>query len=384
MYLFTNLYKPPAFSNSAKAGLAILFFFLIVFCFLMFWGLQIFHLPFLVPFLVFCLPFIIFCGYLLKNCTVDTPMNNIVYCRMNYLFPFHFTRDCHREKSSRIDLNSVKEGLQDGDIILRRYNNHLDGLIFKQNSFFTHAGICERVLRTACNEEEKQEYDYYVWHTTAGDNVHRITLERFCNCDDVAVFRLCPEQFPKIKKFKKAARHMSKHGQEYSSQFTTAERDIYTKLFEGANSGKKMAALDLDWELYRAAVIQKAKQLEGTLYDKEGNFTDPSKLCCIEYVWLCYLCLFPLHIIELRNFRYFNMVKVLSLIPDVFIRSKYFECRYTSLENIRDRKEMIRFTTRHRISFAWFMARMFLWELLFLCMIFLLNGLVKGVYLSWL
>ncbi|MBE7169760.1 MAG: hypothetical protein INR73_04175 [Williamsia sp.] len=382
MHVFTLRYKPPVIGNSLKAALAIFLFLCAILCLLMFWGLQVFHLPFYIPLVIFCLPFIIFSGYLLRNCTVDTPMNNIAYCRMNYLFPFHFTRDHQHARSEQIDLDSMKKQLQDGDIVLRRYNDHLDGLIFKQNSYFTHAGICERVPR-AGRDEEEQQFDYYVWHATAGENVHRITLEQFCNCDEVAVFRLCPEQFPKSKKFKKAANHFRKHGQGYKSQFTRTEQDIYTALFEEVSSGGKMADLDLDWELYRTTVVQKARQLEGTQYDKTGNFTNPSKLCCIEYVWLCYLCLFPLHIIRLRNFRYFNMVEVLSLIPDVFIKNKYFACKYTSLEHIRDRKELIRFTNKHRVSFAWFMARMFLWEFLFLCMIFLINGLSKGIYLSW-
>ena len=381
MHLLIHLCKPPAIGNTLKAGLAILLFLCTIFGLLMFWGLLVFHLPFYIPFLVFCSPFIIFSGYLLKNSAVDTPLNNIVYCRMNYFFPFHFARDAHRVKNTRIDLDRMKSQLQDGDIVLRRYNNHLDGIIFKQNSFFTHAGICERVPLGENNAAGEQLYECYVWHTTAGENVHRITLEQFCNCDEVAVFRLCPEQLPRSKKFKKASEHVREQG--YRNQFTTAEQAIYTKLFEGISSGKKLASLNLDWELYRATVVQKAKLLEGTLYDKEGNFHDPSKLCCIEYVWLCYLCLFPLHLIEFSNFRYFSMVEVLSLIPDVFIKNKCFSCVYTSLENIKERRELIRYTTKHRVSFAWFMIRIFFWEVFFLCLIFLLNGLFKEIYLSW-
>lgn len=382
MHPLMHLCKPPVIGNTMKAGGAILLFFSVVFSLLLFWGRYVFHLPCYVPLLVFCSPFLVFSCYLLKNCTIDTAMNNIVYCRMNYSFPFHFTRDADPVRNTRIDLDYMKSQLEDGDIVLRRYDHHLDGLIFKQNSYFTHAGICERVARPV-QDGSQPVYDYYVWHTTAGENVHRITLEQFCICDEVAVFRLCPEQFPRSKKFKKAVEHMRKHGQGYRSGFTMTEQDIYSKLFDEISSGKKIGALNLDWELYRSTVVQKAKLLEGTLYDKEGDFTDPSKLCCIEYVWLCYLCLFPLHIIEFSNFRYFSMVEVLSLIPDVFVKNKYFVCKYTSLENINGRQGLIQYTDRHRVSFAWFMTKVFLWEFLFLWMIFLLNGMFKEVYLTW-
>ena len=65
-------------------------------------------------------------------------------------------------------------------------------------------------------------------------------------------------------------------------------------------------------------------------YDFGFNFNDSERLSCVEFVWNCYKALYPLHQVSRKTIYYFKWVKLI-IVPDMFLRSVFFNLVYSSV-----------------------------------------------------
>lgn len=295
--------------------------------------------------------------------------SRVVHCRYNPFCSFLFRYDKQPVKNERIDLGEIKRSLLPGDILLRKQRNHLDEIIFAQNSYFTHVGICTPVAGSNVLQ---------VLHATSEKGVASTSVEEFCSCEEVAVLRFSPEGSKyqeeltgkhKVKydqEAKKIRRYIRKDNLDTPAEeiLKSREIEIFDSLNTGINSESKTTAF---WQQnYLNVVIETAKLLEGVKYDLSYDFKNFSKLSCIEYVWYSYKCLFPLHRIKVEDFEYFRCITWPVIIPDVFIKNEFFTYVYSSIPNIHN-SEQLREFVQSKPSPLWRIAfNILLWDALIL------------------
>ena len=242
------------------------------------------------------------------------------------------------------------EKIQPCDILLRRYNNYLDGLIFSQNSYFTHAAIFYGNYEGRANQ---------VLHATSEKGVHFDDLKSFCQCDDVAVLRFTTE----VTEEETTVRTYI----EEAGYSTPAEKDLLDKelsVFEGLMkdikhiSSKDSANLDT----CKNIILERGESLKGTPYDSQFNFKSFDALSCIEFVWYCFKCLFPLHRIRVKDFEYFGMFELPVIVPDVFIKNDYFKYIYSSIKKVQGKGELRKYIRTDRSKVKKFVINIFIWE----------------------
>ena len=303
------------------------------------------------------------------NDSLRSVKNSFFYCGFNHRYPFRFWLNDLANRPPHEDVNALMEIIEPGDIILRRHSQHLDGLIFRQNSYFTHAGIC--VIDHPGSKQKEAGDTHFVWHTTSGKNAHKEPLKDFCKCDDVALLRLRLEKLPDRPAFEKMKYSLEKS--KLIKVMSEEEEQIFKLLEESVRAGDKDPFQRIEREKLMEQVVKTAEGLNHVEFDHLVDFGDVKQLCCIEYVWRCYLSLFPLHLIKPRYLPYFHVVPVFSLVPDVFVDHPAFECMISDVAGYWDKKQFARNIGKHNLSFIKFLGFLLAWDLIFLL---LLVGLV--------
>ncbi|SFP82824.1 hypothetical protein [Parafilimonas terrae] len=124
-------------------------------------------------------------------------------------------------------------------------------------------------------------------------------------------------------------------------------------------------------KMYRKAVTNRAKSLIGTPYDLKFDFENFDSFSCIEFVWYCYKCLFPLHRIRVKDFEFLQSFKVPIIIPDVFVKNDFFKYIYSSVRQGGSKILLMEHVKKHRWALGWFLLSVFVWDvilmLLFCC-----------------
>jgi hypothetical protein len=329
---------------------------------------RFFRLNKKVPVYVALVPVIGFVVYLFGG--KGSVMSRLAHCRYNSSCSFLFVYDDQPVRNERIDLEQILDQLRPGDIVLRKHRNYLDELIFAQNSYFTHVGICSAV--------EGSE-GLQVFHATSEHGVAPTPVPEFCNCDEVAVLRFSPGENgvqkeltgKDIEKYNREAQKIRYYIQEghpatkSMPNLSRKELAIFDDLATRTNPGNNSSAQP--GNDYLQIVLERAMSLKNTEYDLMFNFENFTRLSCIEYVWYSFKCLFPLHRIKVEDFEFFRFITLPVIIPDVFVKNDLFTHVYSSIPEVRDKQQLKQYVQAKRSPLWRFAFNILLWDALILC-----------------
>jgi hypothetical protein len=379
------------------------------------WRTYLLPLPWYFGWAIGLLPLISLLFCLAKNGGFRDLGGTITGVKYYFRFPLFFYHD--PEPPQNVRFNKVEEIariIQPGDVLLRRHDHYIDGLILSQTTYFTHAGIFYGTV----DGKENQ-----VIHAIGSKGVSWIDLDEFARCDDIALLRF--EIDPKLQQeeVRKPTRtSMSFLAENKLAAFKMPEFifepegkgsvlnnkivfnfDVRTFIEDVAEDGcpairligsRELALYDslkndlsTDGKLavipnrneYIALILEMAEALLGKQYDFQFNFIDFKRLSCVEFVWYCYKSLFPLHQIRRRFFIYFNCVKTFVLVPDQFLKTRFFKLHFSSvhLDNKKGRqdKRLSSFVKLRLLHFWSFFGKMMLCQFLLLLISWILFSL---------
>lgn len=307
-------------------------------------GLWIEDFPQHWVYIIGCLPLIL---YLLFFLQLWLRGKNTLYHlgshKYSLFFPVWFCNDEHPTRNSNIDIEKIKRVAESGDVILRRYKNHLDNLVFGENSYYTHVGIY-------CKPNGEDEP--YIMHCTLEKGLNRESVDDFCNCDEVALMRFSLD--PTEEEENIAAYIDNPH--RYNSpdiQPHLEEKQIFDTVINKVKQELIATALDekLFPERLNDVIMKRAVSFEKLEYDSHYDFDNFDKMSCVEYVWYCYKCLFPLHRIRVKDFEFFNLIELPVIIPDVFVKNDYFRYAYCSNPELHNKINLVRKVRKHKGHF---------------------------------
>lgn len=284
--------------------------------------------------------------------------------------------------------------LEEGDVLLRRFDHYIDGLILKQASYFTHAGL----YYGSYQGKERQ-----VLHAVGATGVSFVDLEDFIKCDDFAILRLkeivfhqgadisTPQEqhkelsipfMPNIVTSMLLAQDKSGSGAWGNKQielkdartFITGTETDFSRLSPLAQ--KELAIYDqlnnnitVEKKVYIPVIKEAGLSVLGEAYDYDFNFIDFTKMSCVEFVWYAYKCLLPVHRIRRNFYNYFAFVKAFVIVPDDFLKSDAFELVYSSLP-FAGKEKLLGFISGKKFLFWSFLLKVVLVQLVFLLLIF--------------
>lgn len=368
-------------------------------------------MPLIIPILIGLFPFIyiIMLALVQRNKRgIGDTMSGIKFFKY---FPIAFYYDPKPEIFRFKKSYEVKDIIEPGDVLLQRNDNYLQSLVLGQTSYFTHAGLYYGDFQG----KEKQ-----VIHSTGSKGVDFISLDHFLRCDDIAVLRFDTDlinrtnnDFPDTNYFTER-KHTNKLMTEYeikgieSVEMTETlaevepgsaydcekkipkkvedliheERTIHnSKLNDVAQKQsiflKKLLndpKINIDSvKKFMPVILDVAAAYQGTEFDYGFNFTNTSRLSCIEFVWVCYKALFPIHRIDREKVCYFNFVNTYVIVPDMFLRSKLFTLKYNSV-SVNEIKALTLYKKikNKRINFWFFYLECISCQILLLVIVFLL------------
>lgn len=310
------------------------------------------HLPSYVPILISLLPLLLFNLYLLKSWFQHKSriIMRLARCKYSRFCSIYLYYDNSPKKSKHIDVREIAGKIRPCDILLRRYNHYLDGLIFSQNSYFTHAGI----FYGSYNGKELQ-----VIHATGEHGVHFCNLEDFCKCDDVAILRFTTDEseedvetYNDIIHFNQTTIKQNEVINKELKIFGDLMKDIKHISTNESSSG----------ENYKSIILERAESLKGTGYDAEFNFKNFDTLSCTEFVWYCFKCLFPLHRIRVEDFEYFGFLKMPVITADVFIKNDFFAFVYSSIPSAQNKRDLSQHVLSAHTKLIYFFLNILCWE----------------------
>lgn len=238
-------------------------------------------------------------------------------------YPFFIVWDPGSYQLKGNDVRELIGLLQPGDILLRSYNNYVDGLFIPGQ--FSHVGLyvghiveAQRIqagslLQDAVKREGAQKFfktgQQMVIHAMA-EGVQMEDILTFSRCDYLVVLRL-PEQL-KIRHTGKevAAGKLLRMPGFQVNKLKRSERGIHESLHKGEN-------------VDRAEVISPACEMAlgllGSEYDFGFDFTNFDTFSCSEFVYYCYRSVD--HYLHLRPVphRFMYFFKGTGIAPDDYL-----------------------------------------------------------------
>lgn len=356
-------------------------------------------------FFITSFPFLFAIFYLLRYSKFGKPdLGNLANIRFHKNFPLLLLYDPKGHMSAFKDgQEEAKRSLQKGDIILRRNAYYLDSLILNQASFFTHAGVCAGV--------EKGEPT--IVHAIGARGVSKAgPFKDFIRSEDVAVLRLKDSELVRFDthlvscslfladknvRAIKVEKMLQQTDQE-ENKMNGKKGDCHRRarshpISLGVLSGdlKKIdvaEAIDHEKELILTSTppIPGSTQLrifnslkskdnvsidecvdvfaemykiyKHRKYDYFFDFSDVCKMSCVEFVWYCFKCAFPVHQVKEAQIKWFKQfgplaVNTLVILPDDFVRSDAFEVIYTSVkkdDNMVDKTALINHIEANKLN----------------------------------
>jgi hypothetical protein len=137
------------------------------------------HFPSFVSFSLELLPILFLFGGLIFNRGAGNIGTKITSIRYSKVCPFLFEYDPGPDHYRFNDISVLRQNLQPCDVLLRRQERYIEGLILEQTSYFTHAAIyCGP--GDGCDEQVMQ---------AVGSGVEITSLDEFVRCDEIAVLR---------------------------------------------------------------------------------------------------------------------------------------------------------------------------------------------------
>lgn len=320
----------------------------------------------LLAFLIASLPFLSFAAFLIKNQDDENFVDKLANCKYNPYFPFYIRSNVVPQMGPRINIGEIKQYINKCDVVLRRSDNYLGGLIFSQNSYFTHAGI---IYIDQDNDSPK------VLHSEGKKGVHISSLEDFLKCDDVAILRFSFDKNHDNLTMRQCIIDDCEEVPE-EQEIKKLELDVFDILIHDKRKKKAKSISyfnDQYTKVYADIILKRALSLKDTPYDFEFDFHNFDSLSCIEYVWYCFKCLFPYHQIKVRDFEFFEIFKLPVIVPDIFIKNRSFRYVYTSLPKVHNKRQLKRYVKGGDNKFWLFLFSILVWELA-------LAGLLSLIY----
>jgi hypothetical protein len=332
-------------------------------------------------FFISSLPFLSVLFYLFRHSKFGKPdLGKLANIRFHKDFPLLLLYDPKGNMSAFKDEHKeAKMSLQKGDIILRRNEYYLDSLVLNQTSFFTHAGVCagvekgepkivhaigaggvskagwfkdfirsEDVAVLRLKESELENFDNHLTSCSlflAAENVRAAKIEK-------VLFELNQEEKGKIKKKIEPRRHPLFRGVLSDDHLRKVDvrlaiegekelvrelqppipGSIQLRVYDSLTCKERVSVdecVDVFAEMYQI--------YKGRHYDYFFDFSDDNTMSCVEFVWYCFKCAFPVHKVKEAQIKWFKQfgplaVNTLVILPDDFVRSDAFEVVYTSVK----------------------------------------------------
>lgn len=316
---------------------------------------QYFSLSPFAPVVIGFLPVIFFGGYYLRWAVGKIFVVELARCKYSRFAPFYFYHQQEARRGPRVDVEAIRNLLQPGDVILRRQEGYLDGIVFSANSFFTHAGIC-------CNRAEGMPLE--IMHANVEQGVHPSTIESFCQADDIAILRFSPAPSPR-----EAQMLAFIENEPRPTHDIDVIKDREFKTFNSLYNRFKPPGGQFDYGDnqagdYHRIIIDRAYSLQGEHYDINFEFSDFTRFSCIEFVWYCYKSLFPLHRISVEDFEFFGIFKLPVIVPDVFIHNDFFEYVYSTVPKTGNKDLLMKHVKKPRKQLLYLAITMLSWNAL--------------------
>lgn len=374
--------------NAFKLSALFLFFLFSLIAIPLLLNFFLFHFNCLLPIICGLLPFFLLIGCALFNSQEGKFSDRFAYIKYYKWSPvfFYYDKDSYECRFKKYqDLLDV---VQPGDILLRRYDNYIDGLILAQNSYFTHAAIYKG------NKEVIQ---------ALGNGVGSECLEDFSHCDDIAVLRFNYEKIdnfrskgpirtsmlwgkiggnpfkdsPRIPEYllrslsdtpspldiilnhpqdKVAVEKIIKDTLEASSSEARAvhEKTLrwYKEIYDQVRKSEPLKNIKITKDECIKLVLEICNSFIGRKYDMLFSFSDTRKVSCVELAWYSHVFLFSFHQIVRAKERFFSVVATKIVLPDFFIASEWFDLVYSGNENINNEKDNLKkFADCHHLNF---------------------------------
>ncbi|MBF5041867.1 hypothetical protein FGE12_05650 [Aggregicoccus sp. 17bor-14] len=206
-------------------------------------------------------------------------------------------------------MREVMSRVQPGDILVRRYDQYLDGHFIP--GYFSHVGMYVGKVEprevAALSPQFRENFgtgEQTVVHAIA-EGVLAEDFLNFCRCDGLVVLR-----FPEL--LRRTWTQPRELEPALLAGLSAGELDLYARLQQGDAVDFAKEA----WPLIRRAVLAKL----GTGYDFEFDFRDFSELSCSELVFYATRCLAPfLGVMPEEERVLFLRRQVIA--PDAFVRS---------------------------------------------------------------
>lgn len=346
------------------------------------------------------LPIILVTLAILRSGNLKNIIGRLTYVKYKRVFPLIYFYDEEPKYYRWPDSRSVEAKIESGDVILRRHDDYLDGLILLQNSYFSHVGLAEK---------DETNGQVYVHHALGKSGVTKDSFEKFAKCDDIAVLRFNGGEglaeylkktsnniFYKENKDSKDLESKPRYSEIYipgieeRNRKTFGMRDVRQLLYhtddnimyngEMAEKAELRLFDRLTREInegkfnpphkneYIPLMMTLANKSKGVPYDFDFNFQNFKKMSCVEFVWFCYKSLFPIHQVKRKVFTFFNFIRTFVMVPDLFLGSKAFDLIYCNMDGIGTNK----YKLMHKIRFLhlkfwyFFLALVLIQVLLFL------------------
>jgi hypothetical protein len=315
----------------------------------------------------------------------------LVYIKYNKKYPFIYRFDDEPKRYRWKKATDVESLIESGDVLLRRHDDYIDGLVLLQNSYYSHVGLAEKDELTG---------KVYVHHALGKPGVTKEPYEKFAKCDDIAVLRFnggkgLSEYLKKFSDSKFYKTNMASKKLEKYTRFI----EVYAPKMSGNNqrtfemtnvrnivddtdekimfNGEKAGVVELRLfdkykesidngnftpptkEEYIPLVLTLAKGSAGVPYDYNFNFQNFKSMSCVEFVWFCYKSLFPIHQVKRRVYTFFDFIKTFVMVPDNFLASKAFDLVYCSMDGIGTNKyKLLHYIKSRHVKFWNVIARL--------------------------
>lgn len=216
--------------------------------------------------------------------------------------PFFLVYDPTSYKVHGRDIRFFQERLQPGDILLRKYDNYLDGRFIP--GYFSHAALYLGSVQEEDASHIPAKYQHklrtgpqMVIHSMA-EGVFMEELLDFCRCDYMLVLRL-----PVLK--------MRFAQVPPPSAMSEAERLLDSRL---------RSVETLSWQEVWPIIRQKALGRLGTRYDFQFNFKNYNDMSCTEFVYYTIKSLVSVHGVRPAT-KSLGFLRRIVLIPDAFAKA---------------------------------------------------------------
>jgi hypothetical protein len=207
------------------------------------------------------------------------------------------------------DMRQVIKIARPGDILLRGYNNYLDGYFIP--GYFSHAGLYVGNINpddavNVTTDEGKKLFrigEQMVIHSMA-EGVFMQDLLDFCRCDRMMIIRF-PDEIS-------AQKEILEKDVPFNA-FNPGEKDLFRKLL----AGEKIPFTEALKVILPVALSQIGKK-----YDFSFDFKNYNNLSCTEFVYYCIKSLESFHGLKPMKKKFFLYNRTL-LLPDDFLKVKF-------------------------------------------------------------